>query len=61
MSWALKKLHLAKTEAIESFVAVIQEAIRELRNCYSELVGNIEQYLLKILRLEEVGFSTIII
>ncbi len=44
-------------EAIESFVAVIQEAIRELRNCYSELVGNIEQYLLKILRLEEVGFS----
>lgn len=44
-------------EAIESFVAVIQEAIRELRNCYSELVGNIEQYLLKTLRLEEVGFS----
>lgn len=36
---------------------LLQEAIRELRNCYSELVGNIEQYLLKILRLEEVGFS----
>ena len=43
-------------DAIDSFASVIQEAIRELRNCYSELICNIEQVLLNTLRLEETDY-----
>lgn len=44
-------------EAIESFVSVIHDAIRDLRNCYAEFVGTIEQQLLKTLRIAETDFS----
>lgn len=39
-------------EAIESFVDVIQNAIRDLRSCYNELVLSVEKVILSATRLD---------
>lgn len=45
-------------EAIESFVTVLQNAIRNLRSCYEDYVRSIEQHILKALRIKETDFSS---
>lgn len=44
-------------EAIESFVDVLHNAIRELRRCYDDLIRGIEEYILTLLRIEEKDFG----
>lgn len=45
-------------EAIESFVTVLQNAIRNLRSCYEDYVRSIEQHILKALRIKETDFAS---
>lgn len=45
------------TEAVESFVGVLQNAIRDLRSCYDEFVKSIEDKILKILKIKETDFA----
>ena len=44
-------------EAIDSFVSVLQNAIRNLRSCYDDYVKSIEQQILKALKIKETDFS----
>lgn len=44
-------------EAIDSFVTVLQNAIRDLRSCYDEYVKSIESKILKTLKINETDFS----
>ena len=44
-------------EAIDSFVSVLQNAIRNLRSCYDDYVKSIEQQILKALNIKETDFS----
>ncbi|MBQ0129852.1 MAG: hypothetical protein KBT57_08455 [bacterium] len=44
-------------EAIDGFVSVIQEAIRDLRNCYDDFVLTIERKILSILKIEQTDFT----
>lgn len=44
-------------EAVDSFVSVLQNAIRDLRNCYDEYVKSIESKILKILKIKETDFA----
>lgn len=44
-------------DAINSFVDVIHDAIRELRSCYDDLINTIELHILKTLKLEHTDFS----
>lgn len=43
-------------EAIESFVTVLHNAIRNLRSCYEEYVKSIEQHILKALKIKETDY-----
>ena len=43
-------------EAIEEFVDQLQKSIRELRNCYDDLVDRIERFLLDVLGLVDTQF-----
>ena len=45
------------SEAIDSFVSVLQNAIRNLRSCYDDYVKSIEQQILKALKIKETDFS----
>lgn len=45
-------------EAIDSFVTVLQNAIRSLRSCYEDYIRSIEQHILKALRIKETDFSS---
>lgn len=44
-------------DAVESFVTVLQNAIRDLRSCYDEYVKSIESKVLKILKIKETDFA----
>lgn len=44
-------------EAIDSFVTVLQNAIRNLRSCYEDYVKSIEQEILKALKIKETDYS----
>ena len=44
-------------EAIDCFVSVLQNAIRNLRSCYDDYVKSIEQQILKALKIKEADFS----
>lgn len=44
-------------EAIDSFVSVLQSAIRTLRSCYDDYVKSIEQHILKALKIKETDFA----
>lgn len=44
-------------EAVESFVSVLQNAIRDLRSCYDEYVKSIEGKILKILKIKETDYA----
>ena len=44
-------------EAVESFVSVLHNAIRDLRSCYEEYVKSIESKILKILKIKEQDFA----
>lgn len=43
-------------EAINSFVGVLHQAIRDLRECYDELIDSIEQKILSVLKISETDF-----
>lgn len=45
-------------EAIDSFVSVLQNAIRNLRSCYDDYVKSIEWQILKALKIKETDFAT---
>lgn len=45
-------------EAIDSFVSVLQSAIRNLRSCYDDYVKSIEQQILNALKIKETDFTT---
>ena len=44
-------------EAIDSFVDVLHNAIRELRNCYSELINSIEDAILSQLKIDQSSYT----
>ena len=44
-------------EAIESFVEVIQNSIRDLRSCYDEFVKAIEKKILSTLKIDEDDYA----
>ena len=44
-------------EAIDSFVSVLQNAIRDLRSCYDDYIKSIELQILKALKIRETDFS----
>lgn len=43
-------------EAIDSFVSVLQNAIRSLRSCYDDYVKSVEYQILEALKIKEVDF-----
>lgn len=43
-------------EAINSFVSVLHQAIRDLRECYDELIDSIERKILSVLKISETDF-----
>lgn len=45
-------------EAIDSFVTVLQNAIRNLRSCYDDYVKSVEQEILKALKIKETEYSS---
>lgn len=56
-SLGFKEVTLSQNpEAINSFVNVIHDAIRELRSCYNDLINSIESHILKCLKLENGEF-----
>lgn len=44
-------------ESIDGFVSVIQDAIRDLRNCYDDFVSSVEKKILSILKIEQSDFA----
>ena len=47
-----------KPEAIDSFVSVLQNAIRDLRSCYDNYIGSIELHILKALKISGTDYNT---
>ena len=45
-------------EAIDSFVTVLQNAIRNLRSCYDDYVKSVEQEILRALKIKETEYSS---
>lgn len=45
-------------EAIDSFVTVLQHAIRNLRNCYDDYVKSVEHEILNALKIKETDFAS---
>lgn len=44
------------SETIDSFISILQKAIRDLRSCYDDYIRSIEQQILKSLKIKETDF-----
>lgn len=55
------KIQLKQEESINEYSSIIQRAVRELRNCYSQLIDRLEQHLVEGLNLNSYEYGEYVV